>query len=131
MDAKTTIETFCSYIDAQVANDLEAASSAIADDIVYCESYGPEYRCIDQFRAWFAQGREMGSTIDAWDIKSIDAAGDKLFAEWHFECTMFGEKTSIDGMSVAEFGEDGKIHAWREYQAVPEHTHPFESGEPE
>ena len=60
MDATRMIETFRSYIDAQVANDLEAASSAIADDVVYCESYGPEYRGIGQFRAWFAQGREMG-----------------------------------------------------------------------
>lgn len=51
--------------------------------------------------------------------------GDKLFAEWHFECTMFGEKTAIDGMSVAEYDVAGKIRAWREYQSTPEHTLPF------
>lgn len=127
MDAKTMEEVFRNYIRAQVEDDLEGAASTIADDVVYCESYGPEYRGIEQFRAWFASGREAGSTIDEWDIRSVDVAGNRLFAEWRFACTMFGEKTVIDGMNVAEFGEDGKIRAWREYQAVPEHTFPFEA----
>lgn len=125
MSASNMEETFRSYIAAQMADDLEAACAAIADDVVYCESYGPEYRGIGQFRAWFEAGRAAGSTIDAWDIRSVDVVGDKLFAEWHFECTMFGEKTAIDGMSVAEYDVAGKIRAWREYQAVLEHTLPF------
>ena len=52
-----------------------------------------------------------------WDISDLFAAGGREGAQWSFECTWEGNRSSFDGATVARV-LDGLLVELREYQTT-------------
>jgi hypothetical protein len=53
--------------------------------------------------------------VHRWDITDHIVTGDREVAEWTFECTWRGDRSTFDGASVARVHSD-LIAELREYQ---------------
>jgi len=112
------------YFSAWLSKDPTMLSSVFADDVVYSECYGPEYRGLNQILRWFADWNRRG-TVLRWDIKNMIEAGNIVCVEWYFLCEYDGNADGFDGVSWVEFDEQGKISALREFQSKAEHCFPY------
>ena len=108
-----------SYVAAWVAQDSELIASAVALDCVITECYGPVYRGRDTVRRWAGAWFGAGGTIHRWEITDLIVAGDREVAQWTFECTFGGVRSTFDGATVAH-AADGLITNLREYQTTAE-----------
>ncbi len=105
------------YIDAWTANNPARIAATVAEDCVITECYGPVYRGRDRVlqwaRAWFA----AGGVVHRWRINDLFAAEGREAAQWTFECTWHGDRSTFDGASIARIS-DGLITELREYQTT-------------
>ncbi|MBH1939662.1 nuclear transport factor 2 family protein [Mobilitalea sibirica] len=93
-------------------------------NIRYSECYGPEYRGIEQIKAWFDDWNQRG-TVLKWDIKQFIHATDQTVVEWFFECEYDGEIAGFDGVSLIKFNAEGKIIELKEFMSKSEHVYPY------
>lgn len=99
-----------------------------APDIVYTESWGPQYRGADKVKLWFEEWNTRG-TVLRWDIKQFFHREDQTAVEWYFECAMQGGgKGAFDGMSLIRWTESGKIAALKEFACKIDPYDPYENG---
>lgn len=113
------------YFAMWLIRDDSRLEEIFAEDVVYVESTGSEYRGVHQIESWFANWFRNG-VVKRWDIKSISHSGSKSFVEWYFECVCYDRPSSFDGVSVVEFDGSGKISALREFSAEHEHELPYD-----
>lgn len=111
---------FQSWVDA----DSSRLGDFFAENIVYSECYGPEYRGIRQILRWFLDWQPHGRVLE-WRIKRILHQGNTYAVEWFFRCIYDGVTDGFDGVSLIEFNEAGKITALREFQSKAEHVFPY------
>ncbi len=97
-----------------------------ADDVVYVESTGNEYRGLHQIMNWFGEWFDNG-VVKRWDITSFSHVDNKCFVEWHFECVCYNNPSAFDGVSIVEFDSTGKICFLREFAASCEHHLPYDN----
>lgn len=109
--------TLTEYIDAWVATDPERIAALVAEDAVVTESYGPVYRGRDWVRRWALAWFDAGGVVHRWDITDHIVAGDREVAQWTFECTWDGHRSTFEGATVARL-TDGLIVELREYQTT-------------
>lgn len=112
------------YFDAWITKDSSALPSVFADNIIYIECYGPQYRGLAQILRWFADWNQRGIVL-RWELKNTLEHGNTLCVEWYFECEYDGVIDGFDGVSWIEFDEQGKIAALREFQSKSEHHFPY------
>lgn len=112
------------YFSAWILKDAAVLSSVFADDVIYSECYGPEYRGLQQIQRWFADWNRRGTVLQ-WDIHHVIQCGNTVCVEWYFRCDYDGNADGFNGVSWIEFDETGKIQALREYQSKAEHCFPY------
>lgn len=112
------------YFQCWLDKDASALPGIFSGDVVYSESYGPEYRGLPQVSQWFSDWNARG-TVLRWDTKRVIASGNTAVAEWYFECDWCGSTEGFDGVTIADFAPDGKIHSLKEFQSKAEHSFPY------
>ena len=117
-------ERIRAYFRAWLDKDATALQGLFAADVEYVESYGPVYRGIGQILRWFEDWNRRGAVLQ-WDIRSFAAVERTAYVEWFFLCEYDGVTGSFDGVTIAQFDEQLKICALREYQSKPEHVFPY------
>lgn len=105
------------YIDAWLAGDPERIAALVAEDGVVTESDGPVYVGRDWVRRWAEAWFGAGGLIHRWDVTDHIVSGDREVAQWTFECTWEGNRSTFDGATIARI-EDGLIVDLREYQTT-------------
>lgn len=119
-------EAVAAYFQAWIDRDETAISKVFAQDIVYSESYGPQYRGIGQIRRWFEDWNRHGS-VCRWEIKRFIEQKNTMAVEWFFSCIYDGEAGEFDGVTLVDFDEDGRITVLKEFQSKAEHCFPYGS----
>ncbi len=112
------------WFSAWIEQDAGEIDEVFAEGIVYSECYGPEYRGIAQIKRWFEDWNRRGRVIE-WIIRESWQEGDTVVAEWYFRCEYDGEMDGFDGVTIARFGDEGKIVHLREFQSKAEHIFPY------
>ena len=112
------------YFQAWLEQDLEAVKEVFAENVVYSECYGPEYRGLSQIIRWFTEWNERGRVLD-WRIKRVLQENKTLVAEWYFQCQYEGVIDGFDGVSIVDFDDEMKIVKLREFQSKAEHYFPY------
>ncbi len=113
------------YFAAWLQNDIKIVKNTFSEDAVYTECYGPEYHGLSQILQWFTDWNQRGRVLE-WRIKRMLEQDGSLVAEWYFSCNYDGEIGGFDGVTVADFNADGKIHRLCEYQSKAEHYYPYQ-----
>ncbi len=108
------------WFSAWLTQDAGAVDEVFAQDIVYSECYGPEYRGIHQVRRWFEEWNQRGRVLD-WTIREMYRDGDMLIAVWTFCCMYDGVTDGFDGVTLARFDEAERLVSLREFQSKAEH----------
>lgn len=99
-----------------------------AEDAVYTESWGPEYRGAEQIRRWFAEWNTRG-TVLVWDVRQFFHRGDQTAVEWVFRNAMDdGREERFEGMTLIRWTEDGKIRALKEFGCNEDRYDPYREG---
>lgn len=117
-------EMIRAYFRCWVKNDPAVLKETFAEDIVYSECYGPEYRSLEQIKQWFSDWNQKGKVLE-WNIKGFLHEGNRTAVEWYFRCEYDGETDGFDGVSLIEFNETGKIVSLKEFQSKAEHVFPY------
>ncbi|MEA5050708.1 MAG: nuclear transport factor 2 family protein [Oscillospiraceae bacterium] len=111
------------WFEAWLTNDGSCIGELFAPDAVYSECWGPVYRGRAQIARWFADWNAGGRVL-AWRIGRVLCAGAGAAAEWYFECEHDGH-AAFNGVTLADFGADGKIVSLREFRSDPAHVFPY------
>ncbi|MEA4911913.1 MAG: nuclear transport factor 2 family protein [Oscillospiraceae bacterium] len=106
--------------------DGSCIPALFAQDAVYSECYGPEYHGRAQIARWFADWNADGRVL-RWDCKRLLCADGTVIAEWYFECEHGGAHSAFDGVTLADFDENGQIVCLKEFQSDVSHTCPYET----
>lgn len=106
-----------SYIEAWITHDVDRIAAAVAEDWTVTECYGPVYRGRDIVRRWASAWFESGGIVHRWTVTDHFAAGDREVAQWVFECTWQGDRSSFEGATVCRDAGD-LILELREYQTT-------------
>lgn len=117
-------QTIRRYFAAWVENKPDCLPEVFAENIVYSECYGPEYRGLKQIQKWFADWNKRGKVLE-WNIKEFLHQGNKTAVEWYFRCEYDGSTDGFDGVSLIEFDEAEKIVSLKEFQSKAEHVFPY------
>lgn len=112
------------YFQAWIEADASVLEETFAQDVVYTECYGPEYRGLEQVKRWFEDWNRRGRVLE-WTISRVLEAGRSVVAEWYFRCEYDGSIGGFDGVTIADFDERGKIVRLREFQSKAEHVYPY------
>ena len=117
-------EKIRAYFNAWIDNNVHVLQDILSDDILYSECYGPEYRGLNQVNIWFTDWNKCGA-VRRWDIKQFVHQKNISVVEWYFECIYDNTIDGFDGVSLIEFGDDGKIISIKEFQSKSEHYFPY------
>lgn len=112
------------YFEAWLKNDLDVIKRVFAENIVYTECYGPEYRGISQIVKWFVEWNKRGRVLE-WTIKRVIQQNRTLVVEWFFKNEYDGAVDEFDGVSIVDFDDDMKILKLCEFQSQSEHCYPY------
>lgn len=107
------------YIEAWVANDVDKIADSVSESCVISECYGPVYRGRARVREWATAWFAAGGIVHAWTITDHFHANDRESAQWVFECTSGGTRSSFEGCTISA-STDGLIASLREYQSTAE-----------
>ena len=117
-------ETLTKYFRAWVDADAGVLETTFSDDAVYTECYGPEYHGLAQIRRWFADWNQKGRVLQ-WDLRRTVEQGRTIVAEWYFRCLYNGKTEGFDGVTVADFDDEGRIVRLSEFRSEAEHIFPY------
>ena len=112
------------YFQAWIDADLKPVAEIFCDNAVYTESYGPEYHGLSQIIRWFEDWNQKGKVLE-WTIKQTLEHDKTIVVEWYFKCDYEGNIHGFDGVTIADFDDNGKIIALKEFQSKAEHFYPF------
>ncbi len=113
------------YFEAWLNADVEPIKEIFAENCVYSECFGPEYRGVSQIIRWFEDWNARGRVLE-WTIKRTIKQDKTLVAEWHFKCEIDGKIDDFDGVTIADFDDDNQISKLCEFQSKTEHNYPYE-----
>jgi ketosteroid isomerase-like protein len=111
------VTALTTYVEAWIANDVDRITEAVTEDCVVIESYGPVYRGRDRVREWAQKWFAAGGVVHRWDVVDQFSADHREVAEWIFECTFAGDRSTFEGATIATV-RDGLISELREYQTT-------------
>lgn len=99
-----------------------------AEDVVYTESWGPEYHNRETVKHWFAEWNLRGTVI-SWNIKQFFHKNDQTIVEWYFQNQMKDRKTeAFDGISLIVWTAENKIKSLKEFGCNCNCYDPYENG---
>ena len=86
-----------------------------AEDVIYTESWGPQYTNRQTVKQWFQEWNTRGKVI-VWEIKQFFHKENRTIAEWYFKNEMNdGKIEEFDGISLIEWTTDNKIKSLKEF----------------
>jgi len=103
------------YVEGWKRNSPSDILSTFSPDCVVRESHGPTYRGKELVKDWIETWIAAGNTIERWEVDNFVYEGEVAAFEWHFECTVAGEKKRLLGASLVRF-EGSAIAEIREYR---------------
>lgn len=117
-------EVLRNYFQAWLENNIEVVKHTFSEDVIYSECYGPEYRGLQQILKWFTDWNQHGQVLE-WSIKRIFQQDNTVVAEWYFKCDYDHNIDGFDGVTIADFDQNGKIMKLCEFQSKVEHYYPY------
>ncbi len=118
-------QTIQRYFKSWIDKDIEVVKEVFADDIVYTECYGPQYHGLKQILQWFHDWNENDSVLE-WTIKRTIEKDKTFVVEWYFKCDCNGKVSGFDGVTIADFNEEGKIFRLSEFRSDSDHVYPYD-----
>lgn len=112
------------YFQAWIDVDIKIVKEIFSNDIIYSECYGPEYHGLSQIIHWFEEWNTKGKVLE-WTIKQVIEHNKSVIVEWYFKCNYDGNTDGFDGVTIADFDNNGKIISLREFQSKAEHYFPY------
>ncbi len=99
-----------------------------SEDILYTESWGPQYRGRDKLKHWFDEWNTRGMVV-RWDIRGFFHKDDMTVVEWYFKNVMNnGDIEEFEGMSLIKWTDDNKISFLKEFGCNINNYDPYENG---
>ena len=99
-----------------------------SEDILYTESWGPQYRGRDKLKHWFNEWNTRGMVV-RWDIRGFFHKDDMTVVEWYFKNVMNnGDIEEFEGMSLIKWTDDNKISFLKEFGCNINNYDPYENG---
>lgn len=99
-----------------------------AEDAVYVESWGPEYRGAANIKLWFDEWNTRGR-VQQWEIQQFFHREDQTVVQWYFQNRMnHGAVEAFDGMSLVKWTQDGKISFLQEFGCNVNRYNPYRNG---
>lgn len=99
-----------------------------AEDVVYTESWGPQYESREAVKHWFAEWNARGK-VAVWDIKQFFHRENHTVVEWYFKDEMADGRTeAFDGVSLITWTPGGKIKSLKEFGCNLERYDPYRNG---
>lgn len=117
-------EKIRAYFNMWLLKDISGIEEIFEDDVLYSESYGPEYQGLEQVKRWFADWCRH-STVLEWRIKQFISQEKMTVVEWYFECDFDGVIYGFDGASLVEFNDYEKICNIKEFKSKAVHNFPY------
>ncbi len=97
------------------------------EDIIYTESWGPQYTDRKTVKHWFEEWNTRG-TVLVWDTKQFFHEGDWTVVVWYFKNKMDnGKIEEFDGISLIEWTQDDRIKSLKEFGCNLNHYHPYQN----
>lgn len=97
-------------------------------NIVYTESWGPEYRGIEKIKIWFYEWNNRADVI-VWEVKQFFHKDKQTVVEWYFKCKEKNKnEEDFFGVSIIEWSENDKIYKLREFMCKLDNYDPYEKG---
>ncbi len=118
------VETIRKYYDLWIAGSRDGMEELLAQNIVYTESYGPQHHGLSEVIKWFDDWTQKAKVL-CWDITNCIEQENICVVEWLFRFEMDEEERVMDGVSIAEFDQNGRIISMREFQSTHEHYYPY------
>lgn len=98
-----------------------------SDDVVYTESFGPEYHGISKIKLWFDEWNSRGTVIQ-WDIKQFFHKDNQTIVEWYFKNTNSDRIEEFDGISLIVWNSSDKICKLKEFGCNVTNYDPYQNG---
>ena len=99
-----------------------------AEDVVYAESWGPEYFGRQKIKLWFQEWNTRG-TVTIWQIKQFFHKEDQTVVEWYFKNQMnSGAVEEFDGVSLIHWTADNRIQSLKEFGCNRNRYDPYTHG---
>lgn len=77
-----------------------------AEDVIYIESWGPQYANRQLVKHWFQEWNTRGKVV-VWEIKQFFHKENQTIVEWYFKNEMNnGRIEEFDGISLVEWTAD-------------------------
>lgn len=107
----------------------EAGMDALfSEDVVYIESWGPEYHGLALVKHWFREWNARADVLQ-WDIKQFFHKDGQTVVEWYFRNASHGGKAeAFEGMSLIKWTPDGKIRFLQEFGCNENRYDPYAQG---
>ncbi len=103
-------------------------SDIFAEDALYIESWGPEYRGAEKIKHWFTEWNGRG-TVQCWEIKQFFHRADETIVAWYFKNRMDdGRVEAFDGLTLITWRQDDKILRLQEFGCNENRYDPYENG---
>lgn len=116
------------WFDKWLCEKCYAIEDIFCDDAVYIESWGPEYKGLNEIKHWFEEWNTRGKVVK-WDIKQFFHKEDQTVVEWYFENSMNdGKVEKFDGISLLKW-KNGKICFLKEFGCNIDNYDPYEQGD--
>ena len=112
------------YFDMWLKKDISGIDGIFSDDVLYSESYGPEYHGLEQVKKWFIDWCRHATVLE-WKVKQFISQDKVTVVEWYFECNFDGVIYGFDGVSIVGFSENEKICSIKEFKSKAEHNSPY------
>lgn len=99
-----------------------------AENVVYTESWGPEYHGRKAVKHWFQEWNTRGR-VTTWDIKQFFHKKDQTVVEWNFKNEMKdGTVEAFEGMSLIIWTADNRIKGLKEFGCNLDRYDPYAHG---
>jgi len=103
-------------------------SDIFSPNVLYIESWGPQYQGVERVRQWFEEWNTRG-TVLLWDIIQFFHKADLSVVLWHFKNTMINGKTeAFDGASLVRWTDHNQIRFLQEFGCNEHRYDPYRDG---
>lgn len=107
----------------------EGLEELFTEDVVYTESWGPQYHGRKAVGHWFAEWNTRGRVL-VWEIRQFFHKGEQTAVEWYFKNQMdSGTVEEFDGISLVQWAPDGRICALKEFGCNRNTYDPYAEGD--
>jgi limonene-1,2-epoxide hydrolase len=107
-------EFFMAWTEPDLDRLMQRLTPYVADDAVLRQMPFAEVRGHEGLRRICGESLESMSNFEV-DIVSITAVGTTVFTERVDRFVLRGREVAVPVLGVFEFGDDGRITAWRDY----------------